>query len=120
MTIVIAAYTNLIAGALITEVISPDGRYVARRGLSLPGWVITPARGPGVVLRQYPDAPGMNALVALRRFLAERERDTIGNCDMCGEMMYRDEDAVMQPVTIAGETNAATFQAHRRCVEGED
>ena len=120
MTVLIADSANLIAGSLITEVVSPDGRYVARRGLTIPGWVITLAGNPGPIIRVYDNAPGMNALVAMRRWLAEGERDSIGKCDTCGETIYRDEDIIVQPVTIAGETNAAEWQMHARCATGEE
>lgn len=119
MTILVADSSDLIAGSLITEVVSPDGRYLARRGLTIPGWVITLAGNPGPIVRVYGNAPGMNALVAMRRYLAERGRDSIGRCDSCDRTLYRGDDIVTQPVTIAGESNAATWQMCRACAEGE-
>lgn len=123
--------SDLIAGALITEVISADGRWLASRF----GWsprvrewriyALTPVFRDDELIpisegTVYSDGPGMNALVALRRFLAEREREAVGRCDVCGRMLIRDDEIVMQSVTIGGETNAATVQAHRSCTEGEE
>lgn len=129
MTILIADNTGLLDGSLITEVVAAGGLVRASQGFHYgPGrglcWHVETRNQMGEPFRRtertYPDAPGMNALVALRRYLVERERDSIGVCDSCGQMMYRDDDYLMQPVTIAGESNAATWQMHRRCAEGED
>lgn len=120
MTILIADNTGLLDGSLITSCTSGDGRYEAIQYWRGSEWRIYDHRHLGRHIQVYPDAPGMNALVALRRYLVERERDSIGTCDSCGQMMYRDDDYLMQPVTIAGESNAATWQMHRRCAEGED
>ena len=70
---------DLLAEAVITEVESADGRVRAYRRWDGKAWQVTDSTplGKGTLhrTRTYPDAPGMDANVALRRFLVERGQE---------------------------------------------
>ena len=58
-----------IAGAICTSVVSGDGRWeVIQYGGN---WCVYDHVDMGRRVQTYPDSPGMNALVALRRWLVE-------------------------------------------------
>lgn len=63
------------AGAICTACRSSDRRWEAVQHAPGESWHIYDHEGAGLMraVQTYPDAPGMNALVALRRWLAEWE-----------------------------------------------